>query len=122
AAATTLLLVFGPDVIRQGAGALLVVTRSAEAARPSAIAVKPGNAKVPRGSDQTVTAKLMHFSANDVTLMVRPDGIGDFDKVPLTRTGDQATFEGLLFKLAKPVEYYVESDGVRSPTYKMELV
>ena len=122
AVATTLLLVFGPDVIRQGAGALLVVSRSAEAASPYAIDVKPGNANVPRGSDQTVTAKLLHFSANDVTLMVRPTGVGDFDRVPLTRTADQAAFEGLLFKLAKPVEYYVESDGVRSPTYKLELV
>ena len=38
--------------------ALLIVSRSAEAASPYQIEVTPGNAKVPRGADQTVKAKL----------------------------------------------------------------
>ena len=31
-------------------------------------------------------------------------------------------YEGMLFDLALNVEYYVESDGVKSPTYLMTLV
>ena len=35
------------------------------------IEVKPGNASVPKGSDQTIAAKLLGFDAEDATLMVR---------------------------------------------------
>ena len=42
--------------------------------------------------------------------------------MPLVVTGDPMTFEGMLFDLNKPVEYYVEADDVRSPTYRMKVV
>ena len=52
-----LLLVVGPEFLRQGASALLVLSRSAEAASPYAIKVTPGDVTVPKGSDQTVIAQ-----------------------------------------------------------------
>jgi hypothetical protein len=43
--------------------------------------------------------------------------------VPLiASTGDTAAFEGMLFHLDKPTEYYVESNGVRSPKFSLEVV
>ena len=117
-----LLLIVGPEFLRQGASALLVLSKSAQAASPYAITVAPGDATVPKGSDQTITAKLAGFRSNDVALMVKTGGEGAFERMPLVATGDPTTFEGMLFDLKKPIEYYVESDGVRSPTYGMKVV
>ena len=50
---------FGPAFLRHGLSALLIVSRSAEAASPYQIDVTPGNTKIPRGADQTVKAKLL---------------------------------------------------------------
>jgi len=50
-AATLLLLVVGPEFLRQGASALLVLSRSVDAASPYSISVSPGNVTVPKGSD-----------------------------------------------------------------------
>src|SRR6185295_7772570 len=70
-AIATLLLIAGPEFLRQGASALLVLSKSAEAASPYAITVKPGDVEVPKGSDQTITAKLAGFRSNDVGVWVR---------------------------------------------------
>ena len=40
----------------------------------------------------------------------------------MVESSEAGTFEGMLFDLKKPLSYYVEADGVTSPTYKMTLV
>ena len=50
AAAAALLIVFGPAFLRSGLSALLIISRSAEAASPYKIEVTPGNTKIPRGA------------------------------------------------------------------------
>ena len=47
----------GPAFLRSGMSALLIISRSAEAASPYKIDVTPGNAKIPRGADQNVTGE-----------------------------------------------------------------
>ena len=122
AAATLLLLVVGPEFLRQGASALLVLTTSAKEASPYTIQVTPGNATVPKGSDQLISANLAGFRSNDVVLMVKKEGDNQFERLPLAVTGDATKFEGMLFGVSRPLEYYVDSDGVRSPTYSMKVV
>src|SRR5439155_15904556 len=56
-AAAALIISFGPAFLRGGLSALLKFASSAEAASPYKIEVIPGNAKIPRGADQTVKAK-----------------------------------------------------------------
>ena len=73
AAAATLLIAFGPAFLRSGMSALLLISRSAEAASPYKIEVTPGNAKFPRGMDQNVRAKLLGFTSPEATLMLRTD-------------------------------------------------
>src|SRR5438034_1162686 len=70
-AAAGLLIVLGPPFLRHGVSALLVLSRSAEAASPYKIDVRPGNATVPRGSDQAIGAKLVGFKSPDAVLMMR---------------------------------------------------
>ena len=70
-AAAALLLTFGPAFLRSGMKALVLLSRSAEAASPYKIEVTPGNAKVPRGADQTVRATILGFAAKDATQIGR---------------------------------------------------
>ena len=86
-----------------------------EASPQYTIDVKPGNTKVPRGADQAVSATLVGFSSNDVSVMMRTAPSAPFERVPLIAGAQPGTFEGVLFHLEKPTEYYVESNGVRSP-------
>ena len=122
AAAAALLIVFGPAFIRHGLSALLIVSRSAEAASPYHIEVQPGDTKLPRGADQTVKAKLVGFAASGATLMMRSDPAASFERVPLVPSKEPEAFEGVLFHIEKTTEYYVESNGVRSPAFSMTVV
>ena len=122
-AALVLLLVLGPAYLRHGLSALLVITRSAEAASPYKIEVTPGSAKVPRGGDQPVKAKLVGFTSRDVSLMMKTGAEGQFERLPLVASGsDAASFEGVMFHLDKQTEYFVESNGVHSPTFTLEVL
>ncbi|MEO6222854.1 MAG: DUF4175 family protein, partial [Vicinamibacterales bacterium] len=120
-AALTAAFTFGPESLRQGLSALLLIV-PAEAASPYSIDVLPGNVTAPRGSDQNVKARLVNFSSDQVLLKMRTGTEGDYQSVPLVRGLESGMYEGMLFDLALNVEYYVESDGVRSPTYLMTLV
>jgi len=118
-----LLVAYGPAYLRHGLSALLVVYRSAEASSPYKIEVTPGNAKVPRGADQAIRAKLLGFSAKDVSVMMRTATDGPFERVPLIASEKvEGGFEGVLFHLEKKTEYYVESNGVYSPRFSLEVV
>ncbi|MCR4375507.1 MAG: hypothetical protein NUW22_11715, partial [Acidobacteria bacterium] len=119
--ALTAAFTLGPESLRQGLSALLVII-PAEAASPYAIEVLPGNVTAPRGSDQNVKARLVNFSSDEVVLMMRTGTEGDYQRVPLVRGLESGMFEGMLFDLMLNVEYYIESDGVRSNTYLMTLV
>ena len=66
-------VLMGPAFIRQALSAMFMVTR-VQAAVPYSIEVKPGNTSVPKGSDQTIAAKLLGFDSEDATLMTRRRG------------------------------------------------
>src|SRR5262249_52380652 len=81
--AAILAVLVGPAFFRHALSAVLLVSRSVEAAAPYKIAVTPGNISVPKGADQSITAKLDGFSAEDVVLMVRREPTGPYEKQPL---------------------------------------
>ena len=111
----------GPAFIRHAASALLLVSRSVEAAAPYRIDVTPGHATVPRGADQQIAARLQGFAADDASLMVRRTAGGAFESLPLVR-GEDGRHEGMLFDLSGPMEYFVEAGGVRSPVFTLKVV
>jgi FtsH-binding integral membrane protein len=121
ALAALLIFTFGPAFLRHALSALLVVSRGVEAAAPYRIDVAPGDAAVPRGANQTVTAMLTGFDADEATLMVRTSPEAPFDRLPLIR-GEAQAYEGILFDLAGPVDYFVEAAGVRSPVFTLTVV
>src|SRR5262245_24918316 len=99
AAVAALLIALGPAYLRHGLSALLIFTSSTKAATPYSINVTPGNKSVPRGGDQSVTAKLLGFTSRDATLMMRNGPNGDFERLPLVATADAGSFEGMMFHL-----------------------
>src|SRR5262245_44037310 len=127
AAIAALIVVLGPAYLRQGLSALLIISRSAEAASPYSIEVTPGTTKVPRGADQAIRAKLLGFSAKDAAVLMRSAPGAPFERVPLVPaagpgTDVPSTFEGMLFHLDKATDYYVESNGVVSKTFTLSVV
>ena len=80
------MFLLGPAFIRHAASALLLESRSDEAAAPYRIEVTPGNVTVPRGSDQPVAARLQGFAADEASLMVRRPSSGTFESLPLVRS------------------------------------
>jgi hypothetical protein len=121
ALAAVAIFVFGPVYLRHALAALLIVSRNVEAAAPYRIDVTPGNANVPRGADQTITARLAGFDAEQAALLVRKAPNAAFERVPLLR-GDDGKYEGMLFNLAAPVDYFVEANGVRSVVFTLKVV
>ena len=122
AAAAALFIALGPAYIRSGLSALLIFYHSAEAASPYKIEVTPGDASVPRGGDLSVHAKLKGFASKDVTLMMKADGAAQFERLPLVAGADADTFEGVMFRLDKDTEYFIDSNGVTSSHYKLKVV
>jgi hypothetical protein len=120
AVAALLAVVLGPSFIRQGLAAMFLMPQAQAAARYR-IEVTPGSSTVPKGSDQTISAKLLGFDAEDANLMVRRTADGKFESLPLSRT-ENGNYEGLLFDINGPLDYFVEADGVRSETYSMKVV
>src|SRR5687767_11554073 len=118
--AAVALLWMGPAYLRHALSALLLVSRSVEAAVPYRIEVKPGNVSVPKGADQAITAQLLGFSSEQPVLMVRKSADGPFERVPLVQ--EDAKFQGMLFDLAGSLDYFVEAGGVRSATYRLNVV
>lgn len=121
AIAAIALFVLGPAYLRHALSALLVISGDVEAAAPYHIEVTPGNATVPRGADQTITAHLSGFDADQASLMVKKTPDAAYERAPLLK-GEDGKYEGMLFDLAAPVEYMVEANGVRSGIYTLKVV
>src|SRR5581483_9387411 len=97
------------------------VQRSVEAAAPYKIQVTPGTISVPKGADQAIDAKLLGFNAEDVVVNVRRTPGGAFEKQPLVRN-DKGAYEGIVFGVKNATDYFVEAEGVKSPTYTLKVV
>jgi hypothetical protein len=119
--ATLVLLLFGPLGFRQGATALLP-NRDASEVNPYAILVAPGDLTVARGSDQFIEAELLGFTSQEVSLFTRTDRSESPLRLTMIPKADGSGFEVLLVGLDEALEYFVESDGIRSATYRIEVV
>lgn len=115
-------LEFGPGYLWHGVKALVILARDVEAASPYRIEVRPGNATVPRGADQPVTARLVGFSADEASLQVRRAPGAPLERLPMVAGKQPGEYEGLLLDLAASLEYFVEAGGVSSPVYALKVV
>jgi len=121
AAAAMLIVLFGPAFMRSALSAILLVQRSVEAAAPYRISVLPGDAAVPRGVDQTISATLSGFASEDASVMLRRAPEEPYEEMPLVR-GEGDHYEGMVFDVDAPLEYFVEADGVRSSVFTLTVI
>jgi hypothetical protein len=122
AAATALLLVIGPPILRDAAKAIFIPWTEAAAAPVFGVTVTPGNAKVPKGGAIELGAALRGFTAEAAELVMKADTATEWVRVPMLRDSADARFTSRIFDLTRTTEYYVESDGVRSPAYQLTVV
>ena len=106
--------------MRHALSALLVISRSVEAAAPYSIEVTPGHTTIPRGADQPITAKLHGFQADQAVLMIRKSADGRV-RARAAHPRPRTSYEGTLFDVAAPIDYFVEALGVRSPVYTLKV-
>jgi hypothetical protein len=115
-----LAVLVGPAFIRHAMSAMIQLA-SVQAASPYRIEITPGDATVPKGADQTVTATLVGFASEDVVLMIRRTPTGEFEPLPLVRN-DDGKYEGAVFDVNAPTWYQVVADGVQSPVHTLQVV
>jgi hypothetical protein len=120
AAAGMLLTLLSPAFLRQAAP-YLFAPWSVRAASPYAIDIMPGNSQIARGSDQIVTAQLKGFDSDKVELVAK-SGEGDWKRQPMVLEPGTRDYRHMLLAVAQPTEYFVESSGVRSERYKLDVV
>jgi hypothetical protein len=120
AAAGALLLLAGPAWLGRGASALLPWNPAARA-NPYRIEISPGqDTVVARGSDLRIGARLTGFGADEVDLVVRRGGQGEWARWPMVAS-DSGSYSSLLLDLDGAAEIFVEAGGVRSPVVRVDV-
>jgi hypothetical protein len=129
AAAIASLLVFvgvlkwGPREISEGVAQLVTPTAFAGASNALSIKVKPGTARVPKGSDQDILATLVNFDSQTVTVFTRAAGAKtDWQGQMMEPAKARSDFRFSIFNIQDSLEYFVESSSVRSEVFKLNVV
>ena len=85
------------------------------------IVVHPGNRTIRRKSDQLVTADLIGFAADKVTLYARYKSGLEWEHVSMQPQRDGNGYEFLFAGLSDPVDYYISAGQVRSKNYRIDV-
>lgn len=116
-------LKWGPREISEGVAQLVTPTTLAATTNAMSIKVKPGTARVPKGSDQDIIASLVNFDSQTVTIFARPIGSnGDFQGQTMEPAKARSDFRFSIFNIQDSMEYFVESNSVRSDVFKLNVV
>src|SRR5678816_4568632 len=116
-------LTLGPKEISQGVAQLVTPTTLAATTNAMSIKVRPGTARVPKGSDQDVIATLVNFDSQQVTIFSRPVGSkDDFQGQVMEPAKARTDFRFSIFNIQDSMEYFVESNNVRSEVFKLNVV
>src|SRR5687768_16529737 len=111
----------GPDYLRYGAALIATPWKKASEVAPYSIAVEPGNATVPKGTDLQISASLNGFTSELVEVVTRRGANSEWERIPMGIGSDSARFSARLFDLDANAEYYIESSGVRSGVFTLTV-
>lgn len=119
-------LVYGPRQIVSGVTQLAAPASLVAPADALSITVKPGTTRVPKNSDQEIAATLVNFDADEVTFYERKAGAEGDAAQWVGRVMEPAKnrndFQYLIFNIQDSTEYFVESNGVKSEVFKLDVV
>ena len=86
------------------------------------IEVSPGDTRIRKGSDQTVTARLEGFEAEQVQLFFRYPRSGSWKSRPMTAEAGANRYGFSFVDIGEPVRYYVQAGNVRSNSYELSVM
>src|SRR5262245_3436471 len=116
-------LKWGPREISEGVAQLVMPKTFAASTNAMSIKVRPGTARVPRSSDQDVLATLVNFDAQIVSIYWRPVGSkNDWQGQAMEPAKAKTDYRYSIFNIQDSIEYFVESNGVRSDVFKLTVV
>ena len=110
-----------PPTLLRGAALLFSPWEDLTDANPYRVLVEPGDAAVARDSDRWIEARLEGFTAERVDLRTRVDGGALWETIPMFPDPEDGAFRHLLLGIPEATDYYVEADGVLSPTFRIEV-
>ena len=87
-----------------------------------AVKVDPGNKTVRKRSDQLITATLVGFTAPKVRFFGRYTSASKWDQDEMATQPGGNAYQFLIAGVPESLEYYVEAGGVRSPSYKLNVI
>src|ERR1700730_5949742 len=114
-------VVFGPRSVSKGLAALYSGDSDSVAASSMFINVSPGTARVPRGSDQKIKASLAGFDSSIAQLFVRTVGSDSWVAHTMEPAKNNGDFQYVIFNIQDAVNYYIESNNIRSPEFALEV-
>src|SRR5215470_7827103 len=116
-------LIFGPKEITMGIAQIIMPQTQVAATNALKFEVKPGTARVPKGSDQKISAKLIKFNSEQTTVFTRKAGAGDAQWVGqlMEPAKNHNEFQFFIFNIQDDTEYWVESNSVKSEVFKLTV-
>jgi hypothetical protein len=116
------LLNWGPSFFPYGFDRIYIPWTEASFGASMSIQVAPGNAEIAKGSDQQIKAQLVGFDSPDVKLYLQSETAHSWAPTPMEPEPAGSGFLYLLIDVQSSLRYYVESKGVRSPSYNIKVV
>src|SRR5215470_15718232 len=116
-------LVFGPKEITMGIAQIIMPQTQVAATNALKFEVKPGTARVPKGSDQKIFAKLINFNSEQATVFTRKAGASDAQWIGqlMEPAKNHNEFQFFIFNIQDDTEYWVESNGNKSEVFKLTV-
>src|SRR5262249_53377183 len=114
-------LFFGPSRVTQGMASIYGMNDGTVAANSMFIAVTPGSTRVPRGSDLKLKATLNGFDSSLAQLFVRKTDADSWQGRAMEPAKNAGEFQTMLFNMQDSMVYYVESEGLRSTEFTLEV-
>ena len=122
--AIVLLLLTDPLGLREEeAPDLLRPWTAVELPPPLAIQLLPGDTVLPRGAELHVAARLEGFDSEEVEVAFQSEEGTEWERWPmLIQDEEVGDHEFVLFRVEEPMDYFAEAAGVRSGTYRIDVV
>ena len=116
------LAVSGPGFMGYGASLLWAGLPKGTTKPYYAVQVEPGNRTVRKRSDQLISAHLMGFQAPKVRFFAKYVSASQWEQAEMATEPGGTAYQFLIAGVPETLEYYVEAGGVKSDTFKLNVV
>jgi hypothetical protein len=116
------LAIAGPGFLGYGASLLWGGLPKSGTTPYYAVIVDPGNHTIRKRADQLIIARLQGFTAPKVRFFGKYASASQWEQADMRTEPGGASYQFLIAGVPESMEYYVEAGGVRSPTYKLNVM